>query len=92
MIISKVTAFDLSNAVNLRELMNPGQASTYQRYVLFCAWVFKAVCSCYPLGMFQNRDIQIISLRKCFAVRRKKLETITGKKSTSTQELFYIFW
>ena len=91
-IISKVTAFDLSNAVTLRELRNYGQASGYNRFAISFFWVFKMVFGDYPITNILSRELQKFSYRKAFALFWGNIRTIPGKKSASTQELFYIFW
>ena len=91
MIISKVTAFDLSNAVTLRELKNYGQASAFHRFIVFWIWVSKIVFSRFPLMESLSREAQRFSFRKVLVPDQEKC-TQSGKKSTSTQELFYIFW
>ena len=56
-------------------------------------WVVKMVFSRYPLTKFQSRELENISFWKAFALQFPgNFGTFPGKKSTSTQELFYIFW
>ena len=91
MVISKVTAFDLSNAVTLRELKNYGQASAYHRLIVSWVWVVKIIFSRYPITKSLSREAQSFSFRNVLVPDQENCPQ-SGKKSTSTQELFYIFW
>ena len=90
-IISKVTAFDLSNAVTLRELKNYGQASASHRFMVSLMWVLRIIFGGYPLMKSLSREAQSFSYRNVLVPDQENCPQ-SGKKSTSTQELFYIFW